>query len=178
VTVEVEWSSERPARRIKRRPPAGTMESAVAMITIDGSAGEGGGQVLRTALTMSLVTGLACRVDNIRGRRKKAGLLRQHLTAVEAATVIGDAKVDGAELGSRELVFAPRAIRGGDYAFAVGTAGSATLVLQTVLLPLMRASTPSTLTPDGGTHPINALRFLSRAFLPIVIPIGRTNPAG
>src|SRR5262245_23055733 len=122
------------------------------MITIDGSAGEGGGQVLRTALTMSLATGQGCCVEKIRQNRKKPGLLRQHLTAVEAAAAVSDAVVEGAEIGSRALTFTPGAINGGDYSFAVGTAGSATLVLQTVLLPLLTAPTRSTLTLEGGTH--------------------------
>lgn len=143
-------------------------------ITIDGAEGEGGGQVLRTALTMSLATGRACRLENIRGKRKKAGLLRQHLTAVEAAAAIGDADVEGAEIGSRTLTFAPRAIKAGDYAFAVGTAGSATLVLQTVLLPLLTATTRSTLALEGGTHNPWAppFDFLARVFLPVLNRLG------
>src|SRR5688572_27504412 len=102
------------------------------MITIDGSEGEGGGQMLRTSLALSLVTGQPFRMVNIRAGRKKPGLLRQHLTAVNAATEVGDAVCDGAEIGSREIVFRPERIRGGQFHFAVGTAGSTTLVLQTV----------------------------------------------
>src|SRR4051794_14132922 len=100
------------------------------MITIDGSSGEGGGQILRTSLALSLVTGQAFRIQNIRAGRSKPGLLRQHLTAVEAATKISDAAVDGAVLGSKELLFKPGKVKPGDYRFAVGTAGSAALVLQ------------------------------------------------
>ena len=120
------------------------------MIAIDGTLGEGGGQVLRTALGLSLVTGQAFRIVNIRGKRRKPGLLRQHLTAVEAATAVGNASVAGAEMGSSELTFNPGTIRPGDYRFAVGTAGSATLVLQTVLPALMLAAEPSTLILEGG----------------------------
>src|SRR5262245_35370974 len=109
------------------------------MIEIDGSSGEGGGQVLRTALARWLATGQPFRIDNVRARRQKPGLLRQHLTAVQAATAIGHARVEGDALGSGTLTFAPRTVKAGDYSFAVGSAGSATLVLQTVLPPLMLA---------------------------------------
>src|SRR5262245_31691523 len=122
------------------------------MVEIDGSTGEGGGQVLRTALAMSLATGQPFRIDNIRARRKKAGLLRQHLTAVQAATAVGDAHVEGDALGSGTLTFTPRTVKAGNYSFAVGSAGSATLVLQTVLPPLALASGSSTLSLEGGTH--------------------------
>src|SRR5688500_5627223 len=122
------------------------------MITIDGSEGEGGGQILRTSLALSLVTGQPFRIVNIRAGRKKPGLLRQHLTAVQAAIAIGDAVADGAEIGSQELVFRPEGIRAGEYRFAVGTAGSTTLVLQTVLPALMLANGPSRVVLEGGTH--------------------------
>ncbi len=101
------------------------------MIIIDGSQGEGGGQVLRTSLSLSLCTGMPVRIENIRAGRQKPGLLRQHLTAVNAATEIGAATVEGASLGSKTLTFAPGSVRAGGYSFAVGTAGSTTLVLQT-----------------------------------------------
>src|SRR4029450_5150929 len=103
------------------------------MLTIDGSAGEGGGQILRTSLALSLVTGRPFRIENIRARRRKPGLLRQHLTAVRAATAIAQARVSGSEIGSSALSFEPGDVRGGDYNLAVGTAGSATLVFQTIL---------------------------------------------
>jgi len=146
------------------------------MITIDGSIGEGGGQVLRTALALSIATGRPFRVENIRSKRPKPGLLRQHLTAVQAATAVGDAQVEGDAIGSTTLTFEPRAIRSGSYRFAVGTAGSATLVMQTVLPPLLLASGESTLVLEGGTHnpwapPFN---FLQRAFLPLVNRLGPT----
>jgi RNA 3'-terminal phosphate cyclase (ATP) len=146
----------------------------VKLITIDGSMGEGGGQVLRTALTMSLATGQPFRIDQIRGKRPKPGLLRQHLTAVRAAAAISNARVDGAELGSRALEFAPGAVVAGDYTFAVGTAGSATLVMQTVLMPLLFAGGASALTLEGGTHNPWAppFDFIDRVLLPIVNRLG------
>src|SRR5207244_5969728 len=113
------------------------------MIWIDGSFGEGGGQILRTALSLSLATGVPFRIDNIRAGRKNAGLLRQHLTAVLAASEIGDADIEGAVLGSGALTFTPKSVRAGDYRFAVGTAGSGTLVFQTILPALLRASAPT-----------------------------------
>jgi RNA 3'-terminal phosphate cyclase (ATP) len=144
------------------------------MIRIDGSKGEGGGQVLRTSLALSLVTGTPFQMVNIRAGRKKPGLLRQHLTAVKAATEVGAAEVSGAELGSRELTFKPRALAPGNYFFSVGTAGSATLVLQTVLPALMVASGPSTLMLEGGTHNPAAppFDFLQKAYLPLVRRMG------
>ena len=89
--------------------------------------------MLRTSLALSLVTGKPFQMVNIRAGRSKPGLLRQHLTAVKAAAAVGDAELEGAELHSKELTFRPRSLKSGDYHFAVGTAGSATLVLQTVL---------------------------------------------
>lgn len=144
------------------------------MVTIDGSQGEGGGQILRSALALSLVTGKALRIDNVRARRKKPGLLRQHLTAVQAATQIGRAKVHGATLGSARLDFVPTTIRPGDYHFDVGTAGSTTLVLQTVLPALLTAAQPSHLSFVGGTHNAFAppFDFLEQAFLPLVDRMG------
>ena len=144
------------------------------MLTIDGSFGEGGGQILRTALALSLVTGKPFRIDNIRAGRKNPGLLRQHLTAVNAATEISHAEVTGAVIGSRELTFAPGSVESGDYAFAVGTAGSTTLVLQTVLPALLIANGKSQLILEGGTHNPFAppFDFLEQAFLPLVNRMG------
>lgn len=144
------------------------------MLTIDGAQGEGGGQILRTALGLALVTGTPFRMEHIRAGRPKPGLLRQHLTAVTAAAEIGGAEVEGAALGSRELVFRPRTVRPGAYRFAVGTAGSACLVLQTVLPPLLVASAPTTLVLEGGTHNPHAppFDFLARAFLPQLAAMG------
>src|SRR5690349_2859724 len=103
------------------------------MIMIDGSMGEGGGQVVRSSLALSLVTGQPFTVQNIRVKRTKPGLLHQHLTAVNAAARISRAEVHGNEIGSRHLVFKPGKVQAGRYRFSVGTAGSATLVLQTIL---------------------------------------------
>jgi RNA 3'-terminal phosphate cyclase (ATP) len=144
------------------------------MIVIDGAHGEGGGQVLRTSLALSLVTRKPFRIENIRANRKKPGLLRQHLTAVQAATQVGDAAVEGAALGSSALTFVPRALRGGEYAFAIGTAGSTMLVLQTILLPLALADTASTIELEGGTHNPSAppFDFMEHAFLPLLRRMG------
>ena len=144
------------------------------MILIDGSQGEGGGQILRSALALSLVTGTPFRIDNIRAGRAKPGLLRQHLTAVQAATTIGSAETLGAIIGSSRLDFKPGKVQAGNYAFAVGTAGSATLVLQTVLPALLTLSAPSTLMLEGGTHNPFAppFDFLERVFLPLIARMG------
>jgi RNA 3'-terminal phosphate cyclase (ATP) len=144
------------------------------MITIDGSFGEGGGQILRTSLALSLVTGKPFTLENIRAKRGKPGLLRQHLTAVNAAVEVGRAKVAGNVLGSGKLVFEPVAVQAGDYHYAIGTAGSATLVFQTVLPTLLLADKPSTLVLEGGTHNPYAppFDFLANVFLPIVNRMG------
>lgn len=144
------------------------------MLTIDGSQGEGGGQILRSALALSMVTGTPFAMERIRAGRKKPGLMRQHLTAVRAAARIGRATVDGAAIGSQALKFQPGRIAAGTYRFDVGTAGSTTLVLQTVLPALLTASGPSRLTLEGGTHNPAAptFDFLQRAFLPMVSRMG------
>lgn len=146
------------------------------MISIDGSQGEGGGQILRTSLALSLVTGQPFRLQQIRAGRQKPGLLRQHLTAVEAATTVGAAEVIGAILGSQTLEFRPQGVTPGNYRFAVGTAGSATLVLQTILPPLLTANGISTLTLEGGTHNPFAppFDFLARCFVPLIQRMGPT----
>lgn len=143
-------------------------------VTLDGSQGEGGGQILRTALTLSMITGTPLRLDHIRARRAKPGLLRQHLTAVQAAAQICGARVDGAALGSRSLHFVPGRIRGGDYRHAIGSAGSCTLVLQTILPALWFADAPSTVTVSGGTHNPAAppADFLIHAWLPLMRRMG------
>lgn len=122
------------------------------MIQIDGSMGEGGGQILRSALTLALVTSKAIEIKNIRSRRPKPGLMPQHLKAVDAAAAVGCARVEGAHLQSLSLVFEPTGIRSGEFQFDVGTAGSTPLVLQTIFLPLSFAQTPSLVTLIGGTH--------------------------
>jgi RNA 3'-terminal phosphate cyclase (ATP) len=144
------------------------------MITIDGSQGEGGGQILRTSLTLSMLTGTPFRIEKIRAGRRKPGLLRQHLTCVTAATAISGATTAGAELGSTGLTFTPGPIKGGTYEFAIGSAGATTLVFQTVLPALLRASESSRVTLSGGTHNPFAPTFdyIERAFLPLLARMG------
>ncbi|HXF76218.1 MAG TPA: RNA 3'-terminal phosphate cyclase, partial [Methylomirabilota bacterium] len=144
------------------------------MIAIDGSHNEGGGQILRTALTLSLATREPFRIEKIRAGRKRPGLLRQHLTAVEAARQVGCAEVRGAEINSQELTFAPRDVIPGEYHFSIATAGSATLVLQTVLPVLMLASRPSTLILEGGTYNPAAppYDFIERVYVPLINRLG------
>ncbi|HTJ41640.1 MAG TPA: RNA 3'-terminal phosphate cyclase [Kofleriaceae bacterium] len=141
---------------------------------IDGSLGEGGGQVLRTSLALAAITGRAIRIDNVRARRAKPGLQRQHLACVLAAARVCNASVRGAVLGSGRVDFAPQAIVAGEYVFDIGTAGSTGLVVQTVLPILLCASGPSRVVVTGGTH--NPLApsydFLARAFVPIVRRMG------
>lgn len=143
------------------------------MIEIDGSQGEGGGQILRTALALSLITGQAFSLVNIRAKRPKPGLMRQHLACVQAAVAVGGGPEhcqafdgDGAavQIGASQLRFTPGSVRGGEYEFAVGSAGSCMLVLQTVLWPLALAAQASRLTLRGGTHNPMApsATFLSR----------------
>ncbi len=160
------------------------------MIELDGATGEGGGQILRSALTLSMITGQPFRINNIRGNRPKPGLMRQHLVAVRAAAQICDAQIGEIEIGARELQFVPGKIRGGRYEFAIGTAGSCTLVLQTILPALLFADTPSQVVLKGGTHNPMAppAQFLQRAYLPVLAKMGANidlqlkrfgfNPAG
>lgn len=144
------------------------------MLIIDGSQGEGGGQIIRTSLALSLVTGKPFRAEHVRANRDKPGLRQQHLTAVNAAAKICQGKVEGAAVGATEFAFIPGVVTPGDYTFSVGTAGSATLVLQTVLPPLMIASGASMLRFEGGTHNVHAppYDFLERTFLPLVSRMG------
>ncbi|MBQ3344576.1 MAG: RNA 3'-phosphate cyclase [Kiritimatiellae bacterium] len=137
-------------------------------IEIDGSQGEGGGQVLRTSLTLSAVTGQPVRIEKIRAGREKPGLKRQHLTCIKAVAAICGAKASDVEVGSGELEFVPDAIMGGDYRFDIGTAGSVTLVAQTVIPVLLKADVPSTVTITGGTHvPFSPVwDFFAETYLP------------
>jgi RNA 3'-terminal phosphate cyclase (ATP) len=141
---------------------------------IDGAAGEGGGQILRTALGLSVATGVPVTIDRIRQRRRQPGLQRQHLTAVLAAQQVGGARVVGAELGSPRLEFWPGAPSAGTFHFAIGTAGSTALVLQAVLPALWAAGAASTLVLEGGTHNPLAppFEFLARAFAPLLARLG------
>jgi RNA 3'-terminal phosphate cyclase (ATP) len=134
------------------------------MIELDGSLGEGGGQILRTALALSLISGQAFRIDNIRAKRPKPGLMRQHLACVQAAVAVGggvektsavNKAGEAVQIGETSLIFTPGEICAGDYEFAIGSAGSCMLVLQTVLWPLVMAKgakSASNLILRGGTH--------------------------
>lgn len=151
------------------------------MVVIDGSYGEGGGQVLRTALTMAVLTGQPARIEHIRAGRSKPGLQPQHLTAVRAAAAVCGADLAGDELGSQTLSFVPGGpSRPGHYTFDVsevarrGSAGSVGLVLQTVLLPLALTDGESHLTLRGGTHVPWAppVPYLAHVFLPQLTRMG------
>ena len=144
------------------------------MMEIDGSVGEGGGQILRTSLALSMCTGQPFTLARIRARRAKPGLMRQHLTCVQAAAAVSGATVQGAALGSATLVFEPGAVKSGDYAFSVGTAGSCTLVLQTLWPALMLADAPSRLKLAGGTHNPMAppFHFVERCYAPLLRRLG------
>lgn len=144
------------------------------MLTINASDNGGGGQIVRSALALSKVTGQAVTLRDIRASRPRPGLMRQHLTALRAAATICNAQVQGDHIGSREVVFTPGAVKGGAYHFAVGTAGSATLVLQTVLPALMLADAPSELVLEGGTHNPFAPPFdyLQKVYVPLVNRMG------
>jgi len=147
-------------------------------LTIDGSYGEGGGQILRTSLALSCLLGRPVEIVNIRRSRKKPGLQPQHLTAVKAAAAISNAHAEGAELSSTALRFSPGKVKGGDYFFDVsekqGSAGSTSLVLQTILLPLLLARVRSSVTIVGGTHvPWSpTFHYLKLVFLPMLFRLG------
>ncbi|MGH1345253.1 MAG: RNA 3'-terminal phosphate cyclase [Nannocystales bacterium] len=143
-------------------------------IEIDGSKGEGGGQILRSSLALSVITGTPVVFRNIRAKRSKPGLRRQHLAAVRAAGAISGAELRGEAVGSMELCFAPGPVQPGQHQVAIGTAGSTTLVLQTILWPLLLADAPSEVVIDGGTHNPMAptFEFLDRTFFPQVRKMG------
>ncbi|MDI6800820.1 MAG: RNA 3'-terminal phosphate cyclase [Thermodesulfovibrionales bacterium] len=144
------------------------------MIEIDGSFGEGGGQILRTALSLSCLLNKPFRIVNIRKGRKNPGLMPQHLTSVKALQLLSDAAVSGDYKGSTELTFSPRKIREGDFSFDIGTAGSTMLVLQTAIPALMRADRQSSLMLRGGTHvPFSpSFHYVSEVFAPVIARIG------
>lgn len=143
-----------------------------SILSISGESG--GGQLLRSSLSLALVTGRAFRMTNIRGKRPKPGLMRQHLTCVKAAAEVCSAEVEGAEMGSTELVFQPGKVTAGDYSFAIGSGGSTTLVLQTLLPALLHADAASTLRIEGGTHNPMAppFEFIEQCFLPVIQSMG------
>ena len=149
-------------------------EMTTSLITIDGSQGEGGGQILRSAVGLAMVVGKPVRIEKIRSGRSKPGLMRQHLTAMKAAARICNGVLTGAEPGSTELTFEPQQVVSGKYEFSIGTAGSATLVLQTILPALLTAHGPSEIVLEGGTHNAWAppFDFLQRSYLPLVERMG------
>ncbi|GDY11787.1 RNA 3'-terminal phosphate cyclase [Planctomycetota bacterium] len=144
------------------------------MLIIDGSQGEGGGQILRTALALSAITGTTVKIENIRARRPKPGLQRQHLVAVQAAARVCNGQLEGDALNSREITLTPQSPVSGDWHFDIGSAGSTSLVLQTVLPILLHAPGPSTVHLAGGTHNSLAppLEFLTDSFFPVLYCIG------
>lgn len=143
-------------------------------ITLDGAAGEGGGQILRTGLALSLATGRPLHITRIRAGRPKPGLMRQHLACVQAAEAVCHGRAEGAALGAQALQFTPGPVRAGRYRFQVATAGSCMLVLQTVLPALLLADGASEVQLAGGTHNPMAppFDFLDRAFAPLVRRLG------
>lgn len=144
------------------------------MIEIDGSYGEGGGQIIRTALALSSITRNAVHITNIRANRPNPGLAHQHLTAARAVRSICRGTLSHCEVGSTELTFEPGEIVGGRYEFDIGTAGSTVLVAQTILPILLYASKPSTARIKGGTHVMKSpsYDYFERVFLPAISLLG------
>ncbi len=150
------------------------MLSRQGLIQIDGSYGEGGGQILRTALGLSALLGKPFVLRHIRSNRRNPGLQAQHLAAVEALARITEAQAEGVKLGSQEIIFIPRTVHSGEYQFEVRTAGSVTLLLQAVLLPLCFSKGISMITLVGGTHVewSPSFHYLSEVFLPTLEKLG------
>ncbi len=145
------------------------------MVHIDGSFGEGGGQVIRTSVSLSAITGLPVEIVNVRAGRAKPGLQPQHLTAVKAAAELCGAELEGAGVGSTRFSFTPKhEVRAGEYKFNIGTAGSAPLVAQTILIPLALTGLPSSVSILGGTHNPMAPTsdYLERVYAPALMEMG------
>jgi RNA 3'-terminal phosphate cyclase (ATP) len=148
------------------------------MLQLDASYGEGGGQILRTALSLSTVTGVPVRIERIRAGRPKPGLRPQHLTAVQALARVCQAEAAEVHLGSQALTFKPRVLKAGHYLFDVaaktGSAGAVSLIGQALLPPLLMTGAPTTVILKGGTHvpwspPVH---YLSHVFLPALAGLG------
>jgi RNA 3'-terminal phosphate cyclase (ATP) len=152
----------------------GSREDDMETVFVDGSMGEGGGQILRTSLALACITGRNLHIENIRAARRKPGLAKQHLSCVRAASQICGGQCKGAAIGSQVLDFQPGPIRSGNFTFDIGSAGSATLVIQTILPALFLADKPSTVTVTGGTHNPWAppFDFLAETFLPAIKTAG------
>ncbi len=148
----------------------------MSLIELDGSQGEGGGQILRTALTLSMATGRPFRMRHIRAGRRRPGMMRQHLMCVHAATRISSAQTSGADAGSQTLEFSPDQVRAGDYSFKVATAGSSTLVFQTVTPVLLATKQPFRLELEGGTHNSAApsFDFIAQTYAAVLRDLGVT----
>ncbi len=171
------WSESRRNRSRRdevRSARCGVRSVRDEVLTIDGSYGEGGGQILRTALALSAILGRPVELVKIRAGRKNPGLQPQHLACVRALAEITGAEVQGAERGSHMLHFEPGPIIGGLRRFDIGTAGAVSLVFQTILAPLAWAGSPSALTMTGGTHvPWSPpAPYVSEVFLPITARMG------
>jgi len=145
-----------------------------AMIQIDGSYGEGGGQILRTALALSAILKKPFTLYNIRCKRRNPGLQAQHVAAVEASARITEAQMEGVRFGSQEITFIPQEVHSGEYQFEVRTAGSVILLLQAIFLPLCFSNGISNITLIGGTHvPWSpSFHYLSEVFLPTLKGLG------
>jgi len=143
-------------------------------VEIDGSYGEGGGQIIRTSMTLSAITGRKVNISNIRANRPTLGLRPQHLTACKAVRKVCRGTLSHAEVGSTELSFEPGPIVGGRYEFNIGTAGSVTLVAQTIIPILLKASKPSDLKIIGGTHVMKSpgYDYFEQVFLPALSRFG------
>jgi RNA 3'-terminal phosphate cyclase (ATP) len=144
------------------------------VVEIDGRTGEGGGQILRTALSLSALLGTPFQIRNIRGNRAKKGLRAQHLAAVNAVKIVSRAQVSGDEIGSERLYFEPTRVHAGSYRFDIGTAGATPLVLQALIPPLLFAGAPSKIILTGGTHvPISPpFNYLNDVFFPLLAEQG------
>jgi len=140
------------------------------MIEIDGSYGEGGGQIVRSSLALSAITSIPIKIINIRAGREKPGLRPQHLTAVNSVRKVCRGTLEGAEVGSKELVFTPGKIVGGKYSLDIGTAGSTILVAQTIIPILFTADKKSRVKITGGTHVMKSpcYDYFENVFLPAI----------